>query len=236
MPVERPPLLAGIETALQMYGAYRVGPAQMYLLDTRQYRSDQVCGSGFPGQELCPDLADTRRTLLGKQQEDWLNRELKQTDAKFNVLASQIWMAPYRFSAQNDPARVNMDAWDGYPAARNRLLETMGDGVSNPVVISGDWHCAAAMTIHADPNNASSRRIGHEFAGTSISSDCGWMHEMDKLRIENPHVRHLNARQRGYCRFDVSSRNWTTSYRILDDPYDPKSACRTDIELRTHEM
>lgn len=236
MPVERPPTLAGIDTSLQMYGTYRFGPAQVHLLDTRQYRSDQVCGTGFPGQEICNDLADPKRTLLGKDQEDWLKRALDESDAQFNVLASQIWMAPYRFSAANAAARVNMDAWDGYPVARNRMLETIGTGVANPVVVSGDWHCAAAMTIHADPNNASSRRIGHEFAGTSISSDCGWMHEMDKLRSENPHVRHLNARQRGYCRFDVSTRNWTTSYRVVDDPYDPKSACRTDIELRTHEM
>lgn len=236
MPVERPPVLNGIETSLQMYGAYRFGPAKVHLLDTRQHRSDQVCGSGFPGQETCVDRDDPSRTLLGKEQEEWLTRELKQSDAKFNVLASQIWMAPYRFSPIDAPARVNMDAWDGYPAARSRLLETMGNGVANPIVLSGDWHCAAAMTIHADPNNVRSKPIGHEFAGTSISSDCGWMHEMDKFRDANPHVRHLNARQRGYCRFDVSSRHWTTSYRVVDDPYNPKSVCRTDRELRTHEL
>jgi alkaline phosphatase D len=129
-----------------------------------------------------------------------------------------------------------MDAWDGYPAARSRLLDTISNGVAKPVVLSGDWHCAAAMTIHADPNNVRSKPIGHEFAGTSISSDCGWMHEMDQLRDVNPHVRHLNTRQRGYCRFDVSNLHWTTTYRIVDDPYNPNSVCRTDKELRTHEM
>ena len=236
MPVERPPQLSGLDSALQMYGSYRFGPAQVHLLDTRQYRSDQVCGTGFPGQAPCADMADPARTLLGKMQEDWLARELAQSGAAFNVLASQIWTAPYHFSKGTGSAAVNMDAWDGYPAARARLLETLGQGVSNPVVISGDWHCAAAMTLHAEPGNPKSRRIGHEFAGTSISSDCSWMVEMEQLRSANPHVRHLNGRQRGYCRFDVSSRDWTTSYRVVADPYDAASPCRTDVELRTRDM
>ena len=154
------------------------------------------------------------------------------------MLASQIWMAPYHFSPVNgpEPVRANMDAWDGYPAARARLLATLGEGVANPVVVSGDWHCAAAMTVHAEPGNVRSRPVAHEFAGTSISSDCGWMHEMHQLQGHNPHLAHLNARQRGYCRFDVSKRDWTTQYRIVEDPYDPDSACRTDVELRTHDM
>ena len=236
MPVERPPALAGLESSLQMYGAYRFGPAQVHLLDTRQYRSDQVCGDGFPGQAPCADLADPARSVLGQGQEAWLTRQLRQSDAAFNVLASQIWLAPYRFNSAPEPAAVNMDSWDGYPVARARMLETLGQGVANPVVLSGDWHCAAAMNIHANPDDPRSRVIGHEFAGTSIASDCGWMHEMDTYRPDNPHVRHLNARQRGYCRFDVSATEWSTSFRIVNDPYDAQSSCRTDVELRTRDM
>lgn len=236
MPVERPPALAGLEASLQMYGTYRFGPAQVHLLDTRQHRSDQICGDGFPGQAPCADLADPARSVLGKGQEAWLTRQLRQSDAAFNVLASQIWLAPYRFNSAPEPAAVNMDAWDGYPAARARMLETLGQGVANPVVLSGDWHCAAAMNIHADPGDHRSRPIGHEFAGTSIASDCGWMHEMDQHRADNPHVRHLNARQRGYCRFDVTASDWSTSFRVVEDPYNPASPCRTDVELRTRDM
>lgn len=236
MPVERPPVLAGMNTSLQMFGTYHFGPAQVHLLDTRQYRSDQVCGSGFPGQQPCDELADPTRTLLGKRQEEWLARELSQSDARFNVLASQIWMAPYRFNDAPAPAAVNMDAWDGYPAARSRLLESLASSVASPVVLSGDWHCASAMTIHADPNDSRSKPIGHEFAGTSISSDCGWMLEMEQLRGNNAHVKHLNSRQRGYCRFDVSRRDWTSTYRVVDDLYNPASACRNDIEMRTRDM
>lgn len=241
MPVERPPALAGLQPALQMYESYRFGPAKVHLLDTRQYRSDQylneeTCGAGMLGRVPCPDQDHATRTVLGMAQEQWLARELRGSDAGFNVLASQIWMAPYRFSPADQPASVNTDSWDGYPTARSRLIETLGKDVANPVVVSGDWHCAAAMTINASGKTAGSRPIAHEFAGTSISSDCGWMYEMEQMRSANPHVRHLNTRQRGYCRFEVSNSDWTTAYRVVDDPYDASSACRTDIELRTRDM
>ncbi len=243
MPVERPPVFYGLESRLQMYDSYRFGPAKVHLLDTRQYRSDQyldeeTCGTGYNGQGRAPCTEEDQaaRTMLGLAQEKWLARELRGSDAGFNVLASQIWMAPFHYNTAEDPVSVNTDSWDGYNAARARLIETLGQGVANPVVISGDWHCAAAMTIHEEPGNSRSRPIAHEFASTGISSDCGWMHEMEQMRSVNPHVSHLNARQHGYCRFDVTERDWTTAYRVVSDPYDPASPCTTDVELRTRDM
>lgn len=237
MPVERPPVIAGLEASLRMHDLFRFGPAQVHLLDTRQYRSDQLCGdAAFPGQAYCAGSDDPARGALGREQEAWLFDALRRSDAPFNVLASQIWLAPYRFNKANEPLAVNQDSWDGYAPARQRLVDVLASGVSNPVSISGDWHCAAAMTLHADPFDAKSRRVGHEFAGTSIASDCGWVLEMEQQRSENPHVRHLNGRQRGYCRFEVDRRNWKTTYRVVNDPYDAASACRTDVELRTRDF
>lgn len=237
MPVERPPAIAGLEASVRMHDLFRFGPAQIHLLDTRQYRSDQLCGDGsFPGQPYCSGSDDPARGVLGSAQEAWLFDALRRSDASHNVLASQMWLAPYRFSQSGEPLAVNQDAWDGYAPARQRLVDVLGDGVSNPVAVSGDWHCASAMTLHADPFDAKSRRVGHEFAGTSIASDCGWVHEMEQFRDDNPHVGYLNGRQRGYCRFEVDNRNWKTAYRVVQDPYDPASACRTDAELRTRDL
>lgn len=236
MPVERPPQIDGIEASLDMTGIYRFGAAQVHLLDTRQFRDDQVCGNGFPGQIPCDSLADPKRSVLGAAQEQWLAQSLRSSQARYNVLASQMWLSPYRFNdAPAEPA-VNMDAWDGYPAARQRMIDLLGDGISNPVALSGDWHCAAAMTLHASPFDAKSKPVAHEFAGTSISSDCGWMHEMDKMRSANPHVQHLNTRQRGYCRFEVSDKSWLTTYRVVNNSYDPNSSVTTDTEVKLGDL
>lgn len=235
MPIEKPPVLAGIESSLQMYGLYRFGPAQVHLLDTRQFRADQVCGDGFPGQVPCAE-AGLDRTMLGAGQEKWLYAALQGSDARYNVLASQTWLSPYRYNAAPEPAAVNFDSWDGYPVARQRLLDVLAGGVSNPVAVSGDWHCAAAMTINAEPLNAKSRPIGHEFAGTSIASDCPWAGAMEQARGNNPHVKHYNGRKRGYCRFDVAGRHWSTAFRVVADPYDAQSAVSTEVEMRTADM
>ncbi|MCX7283742.1 MAG: alkaline phosphatase D family protein [Novosphingobium sp.] len=236
MPVERPPKIDGISASLAMNDVFRFGQAQVHLLDTRQHRSDQVCGEGFPGQAPCTELGIAERTLLGTAQEQWLARELRASGARYNVLASQIWLSPWRFDAGGDAPEVNMDAWDGYPAARQRLIGTLADGVANPVIISGDWHCAAAMTLHERPFDPSSRPIAREFAGTSISSDCGWMREMEDSRAVNAHARYLNARHRGYCRFEADARHWTTTYRTVADPYHAESPVRTDVEMRLTDL
>ena len=236
MPIEKPPIIDGIESSLQMYGLYRFGPAQVHLLDTRQFRADQVCGDGFPGQVPCAEATRPDRSMLGATQEQWLYGALKQSDAAFNVLASQCWLSPYRYNKVPEPAAVNFDSWDGYPVARQQLLDVLGDGVANPLAISGDWHCAAAMTMHAEPFNVKSRRIGHEFAGTSIASECPWDGAMEQSRADNPHVRHYNGRERGYCRFEVDGKHWTTAYRVVADQYDAKSAVSTEIEMRVADL
>lgn len=235
MPMELPPQLEGHIARLQMYGSYRFGPALVHLLDTRQYRSDQACGDGRKPIS-CAELADPSRTLLGARQEAWLLESLKRSDAPFNVLASQIWFAPLVYGADTPTPNANLDSWDGYPQARRRVLDTLAGGVSNPVVISGDWHCAAASRLLADPGDPRSRRLGHEFAGTSISSNCPWAGAVERAQTHNPHIAHVNGRQRGYARFTVERARWTTEYRVVDDPLSPDSRLRTDREMRTADF
>jgi alkaline phosphatase D len=54
------------------------------------------------------------------------------------------------------------DAWDGYPAARDRLLDQMVQrSVSNPVFISGDWH-----SISTNGDDIVRRATGAATSGT----------------------------------------------------------------------
>ncbi len=235
MPIDEPPSIRGLEATLRMHGVYRFGPAQVHLLDTRQYRSDQVCGDGFPNQATCDRLADPSRTMTGAAQEQWLLAELARSEAPFNVLAQQTWFAPFRYSPEAARPEYNMDQWDGYPVQRQRLIDAMARA-SNPVVLSGDWHCASAMAIHREPDNARSRKVGHEFAGTSISSVCPWADQVQVSKSHNPHVAYVEGMKRGYLRCTVDRNNWTSTYRTVDVPTDRASAVRTDVELRTSDI
>ena len=81
------------------------------VLDTRQYRADQA-----PRRHRLAG-ARTSRTSLGPDQERWLLDGLARSDARWNVVAQQIFFAQ-RDSTPGMARDVQPDAWDGYPAAR----------------------------------------------------------------------------------------------------------------------
>lgn len=59
----------------------------------------------------------------------------------------------------------NLDAWDGYPVDRAKLLTTAAQSHSNLVVLAGDTHNAWANNIKLSDAN-----VGVEFATSSVSS------------------------------------------------------------------
>jgi alkaline phosphatase D len=234
MPIEQPPVLAGLRSTLQMYGAYRFGPAAVHLLDTRQFRSDQTCGDGR--KVMCPETADPKRTMLGQAQEQWLAAELGRSNAPFNLIATQIWYTPYRYNEAPAAPVVNLDSWDGYPAARERLNAVLARGVANPVFLTGDWHTAMASAVYAEPFNPRSRRLGVEMVGSSISSFCPWARDMEVVREANPQVKYLNGNKRGYLRVDVTRETCTGTFRVVTDAGLRASAVTTDTEIRTRDL
>ena len=129
-----------------------------------------------------------------------------------------------------------MDQWDGYGVQRQRIIDALAGGVSNPVVLSGDWHAAAAMRIHQRPFDPQSARVGHNFCGTSVSSNCPWAGALDDAKSFNPHVDYLDGTKRGYIRSTVGSGDWVAAFRTVDAPTDPASRCTTAIEMRTRDL
>ncbi|MEJ8858219.1 alkaline phosphatase D family protein [Variovorax robiniae] len=63
-------------------------------------------------------------------------------------------------------APYNLDAWDGYPAAREAVLAAARSLGKNLVSLAGDTHNAWANNL----TDASGQRVGVEFATASISS------------------------------------------------------------------
>ncbi len=69
-------------------------------------------------------------------------------------------------TAKNPKLGYNLDAWDGYPAAREILLTTVAGLKKKLVVLSGDTHNA----WHTDLKLANGTKVGEEFATHSVSS------------------------------------------------------------------
>jgi len=195
--------------------------AEFSVLDGRQYRSDQPCGDPFIGP-VCGDEQDPARTMLGPVQERWLLDGLRASKARWNVLAQQTIMAPYDYDVGPGESRA-LDAWDGYAAARERILAAFAEGsIANPLVLAGDWHSTWVNDLARD-----GRLVGTEFAGTSISSGCGWDATVRLGLPANPQVRFYEGAYRGYLLCTVSEDEWRTDMRIVLDARNAASPAYT---------
>jgi len=203
--------------------------ARFWVLDTRQYRSDQACGDG--GKLVpCGDWADPARTLLGAAQERWLFNGLAASTAKWQVLANQVMMAPFDL-APGPERRLSMDQWGGYPAQLDRMSRAIGAHAANrTIVVTGDIHSNWVNNLRLRYDRPESPIIGVEFVGTSITSggdgqeaSANWT---DKTRAENPHCKWHNAR-RGYVVCTVNSERCRADYRVVPYVSKPDAPVRT---------
>jgi alkaline phosphatase D len=208
--------------------------ARFFMMDCRQYRSDQACGDGNRVVP-CGDWSDPSRTMLGPAQERWLTGGLASSTARWQVLANPVMLAPYDNLA-GDQQRVSMDQWSGYPAAQARLLNAIARSAPNrTVVVTGDIHSNWVNELRTDFRRAERPSIAAEFVGTSISSGGDGSDttalSTAEARAENPHVKWQQNR-RGYMRCTVDGDAWTTEYRTVAYVSRPDAPVETPTRWR----
>lgn len=209
--------------------------ARFHVLDGRQYRSEQPCilanGShqGHIADNTCSDLRDPRRTMLGWEQEAWLDRGFAESKAQWNVIAQDLLVAPLaqRDLTNHKPGRWT-DGWDGYMANRERMFASIQRRqLKNPVFWGGDIHSFWTTDLHADANDLDSPIVATEFVGSSVTSDGPPFEAYKALLPLNPHVRFFDSRQRGYVSVDITEQKMLTHFRVITDPRDPTATVST---------
>ena len=190
-------------------------------------------------------ILDPNATMLGRRQEKWLDHQLAKSRSTWNVLAQQVMVTPWNLiqigaitAAGATPLTLpqvqagvfgavdelyNVDAWDGYQAARERLYAALErTGASNPVVLTGDIHSSWAADLLRDPTDPASQMIAAEFVCTSISSTFAGQNPLGtdlvvraSVQADNPNIKFFNGMLRGYALCDVTSERWRTTYRAV---------------------
>jgi alkaline phosphatase D len=212
---------------IQMYRRFEFGRlARLNVLDTRQYRSDQVTS-----QEAAQNPA---LTMLGAEQKEWLLDGLHDSPARWNLIASQIMMAETDILL-GAGKQWFYDAWDGYQVERNAFLGEFED-IRNPVVLSGDRHLTMISDLKKDFADPASAVVGAEFVGTSISSNgdqdqAAFHAQWDPLMADNPHWKFIDA-HRGYHLFDVDRHGIDAQVRVVDTVRTPTATPSTLATLR----
>jgi alkaline phosphatase D len=191
--------------------------ADFFVLDTRQYRTDQPSGDG--NKPPAPEQLDPKGTLMGAAQRDWLFEGLAGSGAGWNVLAQQVMMG----RADRKPGEgvlYSMDQWPGYEFERRRVLKFLHDRkIANAVTLAGDIHTNWANDLIADFDGLDGRVVASEFVGTSISSGGDGLakpKDLDLILKDNPFVKFHNA-ERGYLKCEVDAKLFRTDYRTV--PY-----------------
>ncbi|WP_458618447.1 alkaline phosphatase D family protein [Gilvimarinus sp. F26214L] len=209
--------------------------ASLIMLDTRLVGRDRQLSGSMADDELKTALADPQRSMLGVEQEQWLAAELARSAAAerpWQIIGQQVIMGKLlppmfkdeqfdeRFREQvisgsygrlRERARrgftYNLDAWNGYPAARERVYKAFRQSANNVVVLTGDTHSSWALDLR-DENGAA---VAVEFATPSVSSP-GFefflpvpVEQLEEVTLaSNPDLRYCFSYGRGWIELDVT--------------------------------
>lgn len=229
MPLRRTSMPVG--SHIQMYRSAQFGNlANLFILDTRQYRSDQL--QSDKDNEVSPDIFDPNRTITGQAQEEWLFKGLASSKTNWNVIAQQVLLLNLYRNPKPDSTKLitSMDQWSGYMGSRRRLLQHIKDHSPNNVVtVSGDAHRHYAGDLIQD--NGDGKPISCEFSATSIASGADGVGESDfftkTMRANNPQLKAMTDR-RGYTICTITPNLFRGDLMVLD------KISERDGKLSTH--
>ena len=197
------------------------GLASFFLIDSRQHRADQACGRTSDVGESCAEAEDASRQLLGAAQEAFLAERMPASGSTWNVLANQVIFSPSPIAVGGTTV-LNLDQWDGYPAARARVLDVLAQ-TANPVIITGDIHASAVANVRKEADI-----VAAELVGTSISSEFpAALADFFESSATTMGALMADARHRGYVRCSLTPTTFTADYRVVDSVESAESPVST---------
>lgn len=217
----------------------RTRPASSELAKAHQASNPDVALANFRDGAW----RDPTATMLGSEQESWLAQELKRnaTTSTWQMVGMGTiigrtlmpeetpgWVRPEagesivnKFKRDVRASRLGlpmwMDRWDGYPAARSRLLKSAQQADADLVMLSGDSHNAWAYSLAEDGRPAGIEFACHAVTSNGIEGQLG----ADPKTIAaafvatNPELVWGDTRQRGYMMIDVTSQRVTGEWLFM---------------------
>ncbi len=228
-----------------------------YLPDLEKFKTDILPAKG--------------RSMLGAKQQNWFGQELSKSaqDGKpWQIVGQQVLtgkvgipvisdedidqdsssyvtprqLAEFRALAAMD-LPLNLDAWDGYPLAREALFDSIQTEANNAVLLAGDTHNAWAFNLADDNGNA----VAVEFATAGVSSP--GMEEYlpvkpeivaNAIKAKSPELRFLNSHRRGWVELHISETEVEASFEFVstvrDENYLLEPPVKKRVKVGAHKM
>ena len=225
MPLRRRSMLERASGRMRIYWQTVFGDlAEVNMTDGRQFRTPMACptetdrgGNIVPAS--CDELVDPNRTYLGNGQERWLAGGVASSGAIWNFIVQPTLFSPFNFSnGQTGEAMVWTDGWDGYPLARQRLIDALARKQNaNPIILGGDTHCYWVTDVKQDYNDMNSATVATEFVTTAVTSHRGGYESTAAFLPNNPHIKHFDTREQGYGLIRLSRERAEVDLRVVGD-------------------
>lgn len=202
--------------------------ASLAVLDCRQFRTPQPCGTGGQVIADCAEVFDPSATMLGLEQEAWLRDRLANERSRWSLIGQATMVSRLPLPDGGD-ARWS-DIWDGYAASRDRLIAALRQpAVRNPVLLGGDVHSFWANDIQSDPERMQGPVVASEIVTSCLASRNGPEALFAGVQRRNPQVRFHDNDHAGYTVLDINAERIDGRFRAVRDLTDPNSA---SIDLR----
>jgi alkaline phosphatase D len=154
----------------RIYRSFRWGKdAELFLLDARSYRSLNDLS----------DRPDNDKTMLGREQLDWLEDAMSRSDATWKIVSTDVPLSIPTGSQANlygrdgfaDGTSSDYSARTGFERELNELLEHLDrENVTNVVFVATDVHFAASLRYDVDVDDDGDRLLFHELISGPLSA------------------------------------------------------------------
>lgn len=221
--------------------------AELIMLDERQE------GKTRPAEGVDdPIYKEDDRSMLGVEQLDWFETQLKKRASTWTVIGNQVMFSDLDRSALYPNNPRNMDSWDGYPAEKQKVADIIQqNSLKNIIFLTGDTHASWAFEVVASPLKPvekSYQPLAVEFGTTSVSSsnsnesmpdDTVKMREQAYMKT-NPHLKFVNQRDHGYLILTLYNQNakaeWFFVGSILKPDTSETRAKALQVELNSNTL
>ena len=232
----------------KIFREFKIGKLiHLIMLDTRQYARDKqiqpkdyLSKSGFNQAKFYNDLNSENRELLGVEQISWIEDSVLKSNAAWTIFGQQVLMAKLKFPDISKMLKTeeipdflkpylkflglgipsNLDAWDGYPAARNKLYQLMQNTKKKFISLAGDTHNSWVSKLE----NQSGKKVGIELGAPSVTSpgitDVLNLDEkkfVDSIVKINKELQWMEPSNRGYLFLDCMENKIIASFNYIKE-------------------
>jgi alkaline phosphatase D len=245
--------------------------ASLIMLDTRLVGRDEQLSHEMNIDTLRSALASQSRSIMGSAQEHWLEQELARSAAAgipWQLLGQQLLMGklnvPQFDDEAFDPAQrdavlsgrygllrtrgrqglpFNLDAWDGYPANRQRALSAFSNHATNVVVLAGDTHSSWAFNLTNDAGEPVAVEIGTPSVTSPGFENFLPLPEelvVDATMQASPELVYMKPLGRGWVALEVTrervSASWHFVSSVTQAEYVVTPGARLEVQSGEHRL